>query len=288
MTDFDSIVPHELFKFLANAETNAGELAQYAVRLARHEVSLEVLRAKESSEAKELLQAAGMVDEMHLQCMLGKLHEPDARFALEKKVAVSSLRFALTSLFKVLDEDGSGELDLGEYLALSHTVPYDYQRMFPTTFLALDEDQSGKVSLDEWISAMQNPPDATAQETEEYEDFIMQVKIYLKGLPKPESQIDRVALATKVFQAFDVDNSGTIDLKDFLSLAPNEQAGAVMTAWFQYMDRIGNRDGKVQLDEWLAASAMYNKHTPDEDFERDQMALLEVMEWLNSSRAAAA
>ena len=92
MTDFDSIVPHELFKFLANAETNAGELAQYAVRLARHEVSLEVLRAKESSEAKELLQAAGMVDEMHLQCMLGKLHEPDARFALEKKVAVSSLR----------------------------------------------------------------------------------------------------------------------------------------------------------------------------------------------------
>ena len=232
-----------------------------------------------------MLQTAGMVDETHIQRMLHMLHEPDTRFKLDNKVAVSSLRFALTSLFKVLDEDGSGELDLGEYLALSHTVPYEYQRMFPTTFLSLDEDQSGKVSLEEWITAMQNSPDATAQETEEYEDFIMQVKIYLKGLPKPESQIDRAALATKVFEAFDTDKSGTIDLKEFLALAGgNERAGAIMTAWFEYMDRIGNRDGKVQLDEWLKASAMYNKHTSDEDFEQEQTALLEVIEWMNTTR----
>ena len=36
---------------------------------------------------------------------------------------------------------------------------------------------------------MENPPDATPIETEQYEHFIMQVKIFLKNLPKPESKI---------------------------------------------------------------------------------------------------
>ena len=275
--DFDAIVPDELFSFLANAETQAGELAQYAVRLARHGISLEQLRASTGVVAKDMLAAAGVEDSTHIALMIEMLQQEDVRFKLEKKVPTPSLRFALTSLFKVLDEDGSGELDLGEYLALSYTVPYEYQRMFPTTFLDFDTDGSGKVSLSEWLAAMENPPDATPIETEQYEHFIMQVKIFLKNLPKPESKIDREALATKVFQAFDADKSGSVDLREYLSLALNEQMAAVLKAWFTYMDRLGNRDGKVQLGEWLEASRMYHKHVSDEQFEHDHKMLLEIM-----------
>ena len=67
-----------------------------------------------------------------------------------------------------------------------------------------------------------------------------------------------------------------MDLREYLSLALNEQMAAVLKAWFTYMDRLGNRDGG---SAWgvAGASRMYHKHVSDEQFEHDHKMLLEIM-----------
>ena len=58
--------------------------------------------------------------------------------------------------------------------------------------------------------------------------------------------------------------------------------------WFVFMDRLGNGDGKVQLEEWLRCSELYNKHTSDEDFARGHEEMMSFMKWFNEGGVAAA
>ena len=89
----------------------------------------------------------------------------------------------------------------------------------------------------------------------------------LEKKPMPKSQLDRPALLAKLFQVFDSDGDGEIDYFEFQEYATNQEMSALMTVWFAVIDEQGNKDGKVQLDEWLATMGMLNQHMTDMKFE---------------------
>jgi Ca2+-binding EF-hand superfamily protein len=274
--------PADLFTFLANAADVCGELASFCPALEGNGVVLSDLRNGTRAEVEAICASVGM-QAAQTERVLERLHVADTRFFLDEPVKTPSMRHILTEIFNLLDEDNDGGLDLGEYLALAETVAPEYRSLFPTTFLFIDGDSSGKVSLEEWLAQMQNAPDTTLPETEAFEKQCIDVKAYLKQLPRPsESAIDRKKISTDLFEAFDSDGDGVVELREFLTIAGDAQTAALMCMWFQYMDRLGDGDGKVQLSEWLEFSELYNKRTSDADFERGAKEMLDFVAYVKS------
>ena len=110
----------------------------------------------------------------------------------------------------------------------------------------------------------------------ELEQCCLAMKSYLVNRkPMPTSQIDRPALLTKLFQAFDSDGDGAVDYFEFQQYTTDPDMEEMMAVWFSAIDSQGNGDGQVTLDEWLATMGMLNQHMTDMKFEAWLMGIIQ-------------
>ena len=265
-----------LFTFLANNQAECGELTSYALKLTSHGVTLESLRTLSEEAVKELLlgEAVGMAPAHVERVLEGLARTEDARFILDPLPPRS---FTLANMvFDTLDVDKSGDLDLGEYMAMVGHLPPQYRDAFPSSFLATDMDGSGTVSRDEWLRLMLGQRYAIDDEYA-FEQLLIQLQAYLKQLTIPPSKIDRTALIDKLFSAFDIDGNGEVELQEYMMMARSQGHAMELFGWFVYMDSLGKADGAIQISEFRAATAMFCKYLNDTDFASKMGAFTELV-----------
>jgi len=284
----DTACPESLFAFLANAEQVGGELTQFALRLARECPTLEQLKAMSEDELLSLGRQIGMAP-AHIDCILERLHVADPRFEHPKEANGHVLTAVVQPMprwglkifecFDLLDTDRSGTVDLGEYLALGS----------PFSFLDLaGGSEDGTISRDGFLKWYLERGAASGLTETELELTCDQMKEWLKKRPPlPTSNLDRPRMLTKLFRLYDSDGNGELDPNEFAQYATTDLAKQTIGAWFEYCDKIGDRDGKVQLDEWLKAMAMLNQSKSDEEFAAEMEATYEHINRVRKERRAA-
>ena len=220
---------------------------------------------------------------------LDRLHTLDPRFEHPKEanghvlaaVVEPMPRWGLKILecFDLLDADRSGTVDLGEYMALGS----------PLSFLDLTGgSEDGTVGRDEFLRWSLERGAASGLTETKLELTCDQMKEWLKKRPAlPTSNLDRPRLLAKLFRLFDSDGNGELDPNEFAQYATTPLAKQSIGAWFEYCDKIGDRDGKIQLDEWLKAMAMLSQSQSDEDFVAEMEATYDHIKRVRAERRAA-
>ena len=97
----------------------------------------------------------------------------------------------------------------------------------------------------------------------------------------------RKEMATQLFHELDRDQSGTLDLSEFLLMARDGEHAEQLRPMFQYVDGWGDRDGKISLEEWLSQQANF-QHMDDENYVAMQTKVREAVVAKESPPAAAA
>lgn len=81
----------------------------------------------------------------------------------------------------------------------------------------------------------------------------------------------------RVFDAMDVDKSGSVDLKEFLRLAKSKEETAMeLPMMHSFMD--ANGDGKVTFDEWANGLEAMTSGASEEDMVKELTQMLQVVE----------
>ena len=93
--------------------------------------------------------------------------------------------------------------------------------------------------------------------------------------PARSGPLDREALLKEVFAAMDADANGVVDINEFKATAKSGEEEGQLSMLFDYMDTMGNSDGKLQLEEWL--SGMASLDSTDEVLEKECRDMLQVL-----------
>ena len=159
---------------------------------------------------------------------------------------------SLPGIFRVLDLDGDGLIDRGEFaqtLKLFDIVLTDDER--EQLFVEMDTDKSGLLELEEIVVAFGGDDDTGSE--------ILQ-RVRAKLSPRRMQTLTLQGRLAAAFRHMDLDNSGTIDYDEFTAalvllgvfLSPEESR-----ALFDRLDK--NGDGSIDFDELHDAVA----HGPD-------------------------
>ena len=168
----DAACPENLFTFLANAESVAGELTPFALRIARQCSTLEELRRTPPAKLQRLCAQMGMPP-TSAERLVQQLNAPDPRF--EHPVVRPLPRWALLvgEIFDIIDVDRNGHLDLGEYMALATGGAS------PFSFFFADKDGSGTVDKAEFLAMHLDSPEAGRMTETALEGCCTQMKRHL-------------------------------------------------------------------------------------------------------------
>ena len=267
----DAECPDNLFTFIANAETVAGELTKFALQVARRVGTLEELKAMTPAAMQHLGAEVGISPE-GTEKLVAACSTPDARF--DHPVVKPMPRWALLvgEIFDLLDADKNGTLDLGEYMGMAS------MGASPFSFFFADKDGNGTVDAAEFLALHLDAPEVADMSETDLEQCCLAMKSHLVNRkPMPKSQIDRPALLTKLFEAFDADGDGEVDYFEFQQYTSNPEMEEIMAVWFSAIDSQGNGDGSIQLAEWLRTMGMLNQHMTDMKFEAWLMGIIYML-----------
>lgn len=173
----------------------------------------------------------------------------------------------LTEIFKSMDTDGDGQVDLAEFRSATSN---------PTMvklFHYMDEmgNSNGSLTLNEWISTMYTVGKSLTEEAFDRD---------LASMHKPQNELvvglepARLAKLKSTFMAMDMDGDGTVDLAEYKASTSNP----TMLKLFDLMDSGGNGNGELTLDEWLAVMSKVGKSMSDEQFEADLLSMIKPAE----------
>jgi len=276
--ELDTQCPETLFTFLANAEDMCGQLTQFAIPLARHFESLEDLQKATPLQVQRAGEAVGM-PQTGVDAILEHKSKPDSRF--DHPVVAPPPRWSLIigEVFDILDADKNGTVDLGEYLAMgSHLAG---------AFMMNDKSGTGAINKTTFLAVHLNDArviDGAFTETE-LESMAGAMKKYLLNrTPLLKTQIDREGFLTVLFQAFDFDGDGEIDWMEMQQYSTNMEMAMMMDMLYNHMDAVGNKDGVIQLGEWVTGFSQLTQQMSDEQFEP---WLMSIVHHIKSVRAAA-
>jgi len=155
--------------------------------------------------------------------------------------------FGLGRKFRIIDDDGSGELDMKEFKkAISeHAMDWTDEDV-KSVFEYFDEDGGGTISYDEFLLGVRG-----------------------------ELNERRTTLVLMAFQVIDKDGSGILDMDDIKDvydaskhpdvISGKRKASAILKEFLDTFDQ-GDKDGKVTPDEFLRYYANVSASIDDDDY----------------------
>lgn len=205
------------------------------------------------------------------------------------------VRAKVDEVFRIFDEDESGEIDTNE--ALSHWKGGFGKISAKEMFATVDDNGDGKILLDEWrhfweVVKRSGYSDETI--TEELEN-IKNAESWcgFDNLPHPYNSVTRavssssllkapkipdelLAKVDEVFRVFDKDGSGEIDTEEALSHWKGGFGKISAREMFKTVD--DNADGKILLSEWrhfwtIVSKSGYSDETIAEELENIQNSM---------------
>jgi len=145
-----------------------------------------------------------------------------------------------TRKFRALDEDGSGTLDLEEFLKGAHLYNLD-EAAARKWFIELDESGNGNIDIDYFLSRMK-------KEAERVNESDLKLKRIFDF--EGQTEEEQEAAAAK-FRALDVDGSGTLDFEEFFKGAQNYRlTEEAALAIFKELDE--TESGEIHIEDFLA------------------------------------
>ena len=190
----------------------------------------------------------------------------------------------LAAQFRAFDDDGDGAIGLQEFAKL-------YEADDPTiteNFKKLDKDGDGAIDMKEFITWKLE--ECKFDDDGLFGDMQSAITERVKyNLPLPdghvETKLDRPAILSKQFKAFDNDNDGAITLPEFLKMfdtADIDKDGKIdpeVQKKFQEMDVDG--DGTVSVKEFVTWKLKECMADDDDMFESMQNTITENIKAAN-------
>lgn len=283
----DAQCPDNTFSFLANAEATCGELTKFALPIAKHFDTLEALQNATPQQLQTAARSIGMPAESVARIIAAQT-TPDTRFEGVKTFNGHTVKpfprwiLQIGQIFELLDADKNGVVDLGEYLAMGAS---------PISFMLSDKSGTGLITRAEFLNIHMDDDGPRSQGLTEtqIEDACNAMVSYLREKPAMlKTLIDRDGLLTRLFQWFDIDGDGVISWDEMQSYTTNMEMAQMMDMLHGHMDKQGNSDGDVDLDEWIPTFRMLTQNMSDEKFEMWLMNIEHHMEALRAAEAAQA
>lgn len=142
-----------------------------------------------------------------------------------------AFRDAVVQVFHLADEDGSGQLEFEEVRVIATG-----NREAEAILMHLDMDGNGAISEEEWLSFFSGLFERNQQAAE----GLLERSVHLIF------ERDFLLLVRALFEEFDRDGSGTLELQEILLMLGDDDQGAEFLA---YAD--GNGDMILNLSEWM-------------------------------------
>lgn len=170
----------------------------------------------------------------------------------------------LKAIFKSMDTDGDGSVDIAEYRAAT-----DNQTMLNLfKFMDGKGNNDGSLDLDEWLTTMSKV--GLSMSDEQFEkDLGSMIK---ESSIAPGLAPERLQKLKEIFVSMDTDGDGSVDLGEYRAATSNP----TMLKLFEFMDGQGNGDGSLSLDEWLGTMSKVGGSMTDEQFETDLVSMLRM------------
>ena len=165
------------------------------------------------------------------------------------------------TVFKALDADDSGEVDEEEFMSMFSDAESKNAKRF---LLEIDNMRGneaggdGKLNMKEFCEFM---VEYTTHMREK--DFIAQISRWHINVAGSARRL----LLRRVFNAMDVDRSGSITLEEFRALAGAEEAENAADLFRRIEGDEGDGNGELTVDEWVPFVLDKEQHRTDDEFQ---------------------
>ena len=239
--DDDASVQQQLFSFMDKDSNGTLSLEEWTAGIAAQNIG----DVEFTAEMKKIISAT---QSRKREAALGASanEQPTSKSKVER-------REMLERVFKVMDDDGNGVVDMKEFLVL--TFNFGDKDMTSMIFKMMDKDGNGKLELEEWVAGVANLSLSD-------EDFEREMNNVLAAAPKAaEAAVAVSTWGKSVFAQFDTDKTGTISSKELSralkALPKTKPASLPSGAKLMSVDEMiavmdSNGDGEIDEAEWLA------------------------------------
>ena len=207
-----------------------------------------------SSKHKENLMKRKEKSKLNKQAERDKQKKLEARNRAWSKAGVSKREvLEIIHSFNSLDEDLTGEIDPREFFALPAFADFANSSAMDTLFRAIDQDGSGTVTQEELLAVMF--PLATKTDVKEMVKMARESR-FGKGQKKKKisrlTEKQRADIET-IFKLYDTDGSNTVDLTELIAALGdslrNIMTSAEIASIFAQFDTDDNAD--LELEEFI-------------------------------------